>query len=70
MHWIESWNRKVKQLTFWDMELVQVWTAAWVLVGVKIFPQITQLSVWWFVGAIVVCAPRLAFILLINRKRS
>jgi len=60
--WTDYWNGKVKQLTIWDLKLVQVWSAAFMLIVVKIFPQIMQVSVWWFVGMMALCAPRLAYI--------
>ena len=59
MSWIDYWNRKVKQCTIWDVKLAQIWAAAFMLIIVKIFPQIMQLSVWWFVAIMALCAPRL-----------
>ena len=61
--WIDFWDRKVKQFTIWDLKLAQIWTAAWVLILIKIFPQIMQLSIWWFVAILVLCAPRLIYLL-------
>ena len=69
MSWIDVWNRKVKQLTIWDLKLAQIWTAAWVLVIVKIFPQIMQLSVWWFVAVIVLCAPYVFYLVFFDKQR-
>ena len=57
--WIDYWNRKVKQCTIWDVKLAQIWAAAFMLIIVKIFPQIMQLSVWWFVAIMALCAPRI-----------
>ena len=42
---IEFWDRKVKELTIWDLKLVQIWTFAWALLIVKIFPCIVELSI-------------------------
>ena len=66
--WIDFWNRKVKQFTIWDLKFAQIWTAAWVLLIVKIFPQIMQLSVWWFVALIVLCAPYLFYIVWVRNE--
>ena len=63
VNWIDYWDRKVKQFTIWDLKLAQIWTAAWVLILIKIFPQIMQLSVWWFVAILVLCAPRFIYLL-------
>jgi len=68
MGWINYWTRNEKQFTVWDMYLAQVWTMAWILIIVKIFPQIMQLSVWWFVAIIVLCAPRLLYIICIKKN--
>ena len=61
--WIEYWNRKVERFTIWDVKLVQLSSAAWVLILVKIFPQIMQVSIWWFVLIVLLCAPRLLVVL-------
>lgn len=63
MRWIEFWDRKVKHFTICDLKLAQLWTAAWILILLKLFPQILQLSIWWFVGLAVLCAPRLFYVL-------
>ena len=68
MSWIGYWNRKVKQFTIWDLKLAQLWTAMWILIIVKIFPQIIQISVWWFVVIAVLCAPRLFYVLWIKKN--
>jgi len=67
MSWIDYWNQKVKQFTIWDLKLAQTWTAAWILILVKIFPQIMQLSVWWFVLIAIFCAPRL-FVVMFKKN--
>ena len=63
LSWIESWNRKVSQFSIWDVKLAQIWTAAWLLLLLKLFPQIMQLSAWWFVLVIMLCAPRIFWLL-------
>ena len=67
--WTAIWDRKVKQLTIWDLKLAQIWTAAWVLLIVKIFPQIMQLSVWWFVAVIALCAPYVFYLVFFDKQR-
>lgn len=62
MSWMDFWDRKVKQFSIWDVKVAQIWTAGWVLILIKIFPQIIELSVWWFVGVLVLCLPRLVYI--------
>jgi hypothetical protein len=67
MNTIEFWNRKVRQLTVWDLKLAQLWSALWILLLAKIFPQIMQLSVWWFVAGILLGAPRLIYVFFIRK---
>ena len=57
MSWIDFWNRRVQKMNIWDLQLAQVWTAAWVLLFAKIFPQIMQVSIGWFVLVMVLCLP-------------
>ncbi len=59
---VDYWNRMVMKFTIVDVKLAQIWAAAWTLVLVKIFPQIMQLSVWWFVLLAALCAPRLFYV--------
>ena len=60
--WTSYWNRKVKRLTIVDLKLIQVGSMALILIIVKLFPQITSLSIWWFVAILAVCGPRLVYI--------
>lgn len=65
---IEFWNRKVSQFDIWDLKMVQVWTVAWVLLIVKLFPQILSISVWWFGGVILLCAPYVIYIVWLREN--
>ena len=57
--WTAYWNRKVNKFTILDVKLAQGWAIACALMIVKLFPQIMQLSIWWFVALAVICAFRL-----------
>ena len=70
MGWIERWNDRVRQLTIWDMKLAQIWTAAWILVLVKLVPQIMQLSVWWFVGVIALLTPWVLHVFFLRKNKG
>ncbi len=69
MSWIDYWNSRVKQLTIWDVKLAQISTAAWMLLLVKIFPQKMELSIWWFVLDIALCAPWVIYVFLLRRSK-
>jgi len=66
--WINFWNQRVKQFTLWDLKYVQIWTAAWMLLMVKIFPEIMKLSIWWFISFIVLLAPYLIHIAFLRQN--
>lgn len=67
-NWIDHWNSRVRQLTIWDMKLAQIWTAAWMLLLVRIFPQIMELSIWWFVLVIAFCAPWVIYVFFLRKS--
>ena len=47
---MDYWNRKVRKFTILDVKLAQGAAMAFVLIIVKLFPQIMSLSIWWFVA--------------------
>lgn len=62
MSWIDYWNRKVKGFTIFDVKLAQGAAMGFMLLIVKLFPQLMSLSVWWFVAFAAICALRPAYI--------
>jgi len=66
MKFIDYWNRKVRNFTIFDVKLAQGAAMAFVLILVKFFPQITSLSIWWFVALAVICALRPAYAMWIK----
>lgn len=54
--WIEYWNRKVKKFGIFEIKMAQGAAIGGTLIVVKLWPQILNLSVWWFVALTVVCA--------------
>ena len=55
---IDYWNRKVQKFTIFDVKLAQGAAMGFVLIIVKFFPEIMNLSIWWFVAFAFVCALR------------
>ena len=58
---IDYWNRKVEKFTIFDVKLAQCAAMAFMLVIVKVFPEIMNLSVWWFLALAVICVLRPAY---------
>ena len=67
---MDYWNGKIRQMTIWDMKLAQIWTAAWILVLAKLIPQIMELSVWWFVGVILLLAPWVIHVFFLGKSKG
>ena len=65
---IDFGNRKVKQFNIWDLKLVQTWAAVWILIFAKLFPQIIEISIWWFIAILLLCLPRLIYILFMKNN--
>ncbi len=51
-------NDRVKQLTIWDVKLVQGAAMLLAVIIVKLFPPILDVNIGWFVAAAVVVAIR------------
>jgi hypothetical protein len=63
---LDYWNRKVRTLTVFDLKLIQFGYMALILILAKLFPQITSLSIWWFVAVAVICLARPFYVLWIR----
>ena len=53
---LRFFDRRARRLGIIDTKLAQAATIAFALAVVKVFPQIMELSIWWFVGAAVIFA--------------
>ena len=63
---IDYWNRKVKNFTIFDVKLAQGAAMGFVLIVVKLFPQIMSLSIWWFVAFGILCALRPGYVMWVK----
>jgi hypothetical protein len=70
LSWVDYWNRQVKKCTILDIKLAQLWAVGFILIIVKLLPQIMELSVRWFVGVMAVCVPRFAYVLWVKEGES
>ncbi len=64
VEWLRFWNRQVKKFGILEVKLAQLCAMCFGLVFVKLFPQITELNVWWFVLFGALCAIRPLFVVL------
>ena len=51
---VENMNQRVKKLSIFDFKLAQGATIFFVLVVVKLIPQITDLNIWWYAALSVI----------------
>jgi len=51
---LENTNQRVKKFSIIDLKLAQGTAIFFSLVIIKLLPQIMNLSIWWFVGLLVV----------------
>jgi len=58
MELLEGMTRRVKKLGIIDLKLAQGAAMFFALVIAKLIPDVMDLSVWWFVALLVVCAIR------------
>jgi hypothetical protein len=53
---LEDMDQRVKKFSIIDVKLAQGVAMFFALVVAKLIPQIMDLSIWWFVGLLVICA--------------
>ena len=53
---MEDMNRRVKRFSIIDMKLALGCAMFLALILAKLFPQIMTISIWWFVGLLLLCA--------------
>jgi len=59
---IKFFNDRVKRLTIFDIKLIQGCAICVALILVKLIPDIMVLSIWWFIGMLVVFSLRPLYI--------
>jgi len=62
MRLLEDMDKRVKRLGIIDVKLAQGAAMFLALIIAKYIPGIITLSVWWFVGLLVICAIRPAYV--------
>lgn len=55
---IEYFNGRVKKLTIFDVKLIQLTAMCLILIVAKLFPQMLEISVGWYVALLIVAVIR------------
>lgn len=53
---LEDMNKRVKKFSLIDIKLAQGAAMFVALIIAKLIPEVMDLSIWWFVGLLVICA--------------
>jgi hypothetical protein len=53
---LEDLNKRVKKFNLTDVKLAQGAAMFFALIIAKLIPEVMDLSIWWFVGLLVICA--------------
>ncbi|MCJ7583018.1 MAG: hypothetical protein MUP98_21075 [Candidatus Aminicenantes bacterium] len=67
MNPIQYFNNRIKKFTIFDLKLAQGAALFFVLILVKIFPEIMSLHIGWFIGLSILFALRPAYVLFIKK---
>jgi len=59
---LEDMDKRVKKFGIIDVKLAQGAAMFVALIIAKLIPQIMALSIWWFVGLLIICAIRPAYV--------
>ena len=59
---LEDMDKRVKKFGVIDVKLTQGVAMFGALIVAKLIPQIMDLSIWWFVGLLVICAIRPVYV--------
>lgn len=60
-------NERVKKFNVIDVKLLQLTAVFLVLIVVKLIPRIMNISIWWFVVLLVLCAIKPLYVLFIKK---
>ena len=63
----EGINQRVRKLSIWDIKLAQFSAIFLTLIIVKILPEITSISMWWFIGLLVLCAIKPMYVFFLKK---
>ncbi len=55
MDFINKMNKRVENMSVFDLKLTQWATLFITLIIAKIFPRILNINIWWFVGLCILC---------------
>jgi len=67
MGFLEDMGQRAKKFDIIDLKLAQGAAMFFALVIAKLIPDIMDLSIWWFVGLLVLCAIKPIYVFWIRK---
>ena len=64
---LEPIVRRVDMLSLFDIKLAQLSAVFLALILAKLVPEILQISLWWFIGLLILCAVRPVYVFFLKR---
>ena len=58
MGFLEDLTRRVRRFDIFDVKLAQGAAACFVLIIAKLIPDVMNISIWWFVVLLILCAAK------------
>ncbi len=55
---IKNFNKRIRFFTIWDIKLIQLCAMLVIIILIKLIPEITSLSYWWYIVLLVLAAIR------------
>ena len=67
MRLLENMNQRIKKFNLVDEKLAQAAAIFFALIIVKPIPEIVNLSIWWFVVLLILCAIKPLYVFYIKK---
>jgi hypothetical protein len=67
MRLLENMNQRIKKFDLVDEKLAQAAAIFFALIIVKLIPQIMNVSIWWFVVLLILCAIKPLYVFYIKK---
>ncbi|MFH1616123.1 MAG: hypothetical protein ABIG61_13685 [Planctomycetota bacterium] len=63
----ENMNQRIKKFTIVDEKLAQAAAMSLAFIIAKLMPRIMDLSIWWFVALLIICAIKPLYVFYIRK---
>jgi hypothetical protein len=64
---LDYMNQRIKKFSIFDEKLAQAAAIFFALIIVKLYPQILNVNIWWFVVLLIICAVKPLYVFYIKK---